>query len=129
MRPIRIILRWQIVATIVLALLAGLPWGADGALSAGLGGMVNLVAGAAFAWMASRGTARTAGEALRSIFRAEALKVILILAGLTLVLRYYPGIVHAAFFASFVITVVIFAAAIAIRDTKENSAPGPAGKS
>ncbi len=127
MRPIRIILRWQLAATLALALLAGLAWGLDGALSAGLGGMVNLVAGAAFAWMAARGTARTAGDALRSVFRAEAVKIILILVQVPLVLKLYPGIVHAAFFLCFVVTVVIFAAAIAVRDT-ENAGTGPAGK-
>ena len=54
------------------------------------------------------------------MFRAEGIKIVLIFAGLLLVLTQYRDIVHAAFFASFVITVGVFAAAIAVRDTDEN---------
>jgi len=67
----------------------------------------------------SRGEAGTAGEALATMFRAEAIKVVLILSGLFLTLSLYRDIVHAAFFAAFVITVVVFAAAIAVRDTAQ----------
>ena len=126
MRPIRIVLGWQVIATAALTLVFGL-WGLHGALSAALGGAVNVVAGSAFAFMASRRRAGTAGEALRTIFRAEALKVILILVLLPVVLSTYGDIVHVAFFTSFVITVAIFAAAIAVRDSEENKAPRTTG--
>jgi ATP synthase protein I len=119
MRPIRTVLRWQLIATVVLSLLALTLWGAHGALSAALGGLVNLVAGAVYGWRVSQGEARTAGEALRTMLRAEGLKVLLIIAGLLLVLANYREIVHAAFFIAFVITVGIFAAAIAVRDPGE----------
>ena len=127
MRPIRIVLGWQVIATAALTLVFGLLWGLHGALSAALGGAVNVVAGSAFAFMASRSRAGTAGEALRTIFRAEALKVILILVLLPVVLSTYGDIVHVAFFTSFVITVAIFAAAIAVRDSEENKAPRTTG--
>jgi hypothetical protein len=55
------------------------------------------------------------------------MKVLLILVGLWLVLSTYKGIVHAAFFASFVVTVAVFAAAIAVREPEENKTPRPAG--
>ena len=48
MRPIRIVLRWQLIATAVLVLAAMLLWGRDGALSAALGGGVNVAAGWAY---------------------------------------------------------------------------------
>ena len=51
--------------------------------------------------------------------RAEGLKVLLIIVQLLLVLTNYREIVHAAFFAAFVITVGIFAAAIAVKDPVE----------
>ena len=121
MRPIRIVLRWQLVATAVLTLVALLLWGRDGALSAALGGAVNLAAGWVYGWRVSQGEARTAGEALRTMFRAEAMKVLLIIAGLWLALTQYRDIVHAAFFAAFVVTVGIFAAAIAVRDPEEKT--------
>jgi ATP synthase protein I len=104
---------------VVLSLLALVPWGANGALSAALGGLVNLVAGAVYGWRVSQSEARTAGEALRTMMKAEGMKVVLIIAGLWTVLTTYKEIVHGAFFVAFVITVGIFAAAIAVRDPGE----------
>jgi ATP synthase protein I len=120
-RPIRIVLRWQVIVTVALTLVAGLLWGRDGALSAALGGGINIVAGGFYGWRVSRGEARTAGEALATMFRAEGIKIVLILAGLLLVLTQYRDVVHVAFFATFVITVGVFAAAIAVRDAEENN--------
>ena len=116
MRPIRTVLRWQLIVTAVLTLAAALLWGRDGALSAALGGAVNVVAGWIYGWRVALGGKRTAGEALTTLFRAWGLKVLAIVAGLLLVLSLYKNIVHAAFFAAFVVTVVVFAAAIAVRD-------------
>ena len=127
-RPIRIVLRWQLIVTAVLTLIAALLWGKDGALSAALGGAVNVTAGWVYGWRVAQGEARTAGEALRTALRAEALKVVLIVVQLWLVLAHYPQIVHAAFFAAFVLTVVVFAAAIAVRDADKKN-PGLPGTS
>ena len=120
-RPIRIVLRWQLIVTAVLTLVAALLWGREGAVSAALGGGVNYVAGWVYGWRVSQGEARSAGEALATMFKAEAIKVLVIIAGLGLVLSNYKDIVHVAFFATFVITVGVFAAAIAVRDTGENN--------
>ena len=120
MRPIRIVLGWQVIVTTVLTLAFGLLWGVHAAISAALGGAVNIVAGSAYALMVARSKAGSAGEALRAIFRAEALKIVLILVQLPIVLTNYGNIVHAAFFTSFVITVAVFAAAIAVRDAGQD---------
>jgi ATP synthase protein I len=127
MRAIRIVLGWQVIATAFLTLVFGWLWGLHGALSAALGGTVNIVAGAGFAFMASRSRASSAGEALRGILRAEAVKIVLILVQLPIVLSIYRQMVHGAFFTSFVITVVIFAAAIAVREDGANNAPRATG--
>lgn len=118
-RPIRIVLRWQLIVTAALTVLAAVLWGEHGAFSAFLGGAVNIVAGGVYGWRVSRREARTAGEALATMFRAEGIKIALILAGLLFVLMGYRDIVHVAFFAAFVITVGVFAAAIAVPDTDE----------
>ena len=118
-RPIRIVLRWQILVTAALTLVAAFLWGRDGALSAALGGGVNIVAGWVYGWRVAQSEARSAGEVLRTLFRAEAIKVLLIIVGIWLVLANYREVVHVAFFATFVITVGIFAAAIAVRDPVE----------
>ena len=119
MRPIRIVLRWQVIVTAALALVALLLWGWDGAISAALGGLVNVIAGWVYGWRVSQGEARNAGEALRTMFRAEGIKVLLIVVQLWMVLASYRDIVHVAFFAAFVVTVGVFAAAIAVRDPVE----------
>ena len=125
--PIRTVVRWQVIATAVLAIVAAFFWGMNGAVSAALGGGVNVIAGWVYGWRISRGEARTAGEALQTMLRAEAIKVLLIIAGLWIALSVYKDMVHVAFFAAFVITVVVFAAAIAVPGADDNNTTRPAG--
>ncbi len=126
-RPIRVVLRWQLIATAILALAAAIAWGVDGFTSAALGGIVNVVAGWVYGWRAAQGSNGTAGDALRTMLRAEAFKILLIVIQLWLVLAFYGDIVVVAFFAAFVVTVGVFAAAITVRDTEENKTSRPAG--
>ena len=51
-KAIRTVLRWQLVATALLAVTAGLVMGSRGAVSAALGGGVSFIAGLAFAGVA-----------------------------------------------------------------------------
>jgi ATP synthase protein I len=125
--PIRTVVRWQVIATVALAIVSAFLWGKDGAVSAALGGAVNVIAGSVYGWRISRGGARTAGEALQTMLRAEAIKIMLIIAGLWITLSVYKDMVHVAFFAAFVITVVVFAAAIAVPDAEDNNTTRPAG--
>jgi len=115
-RPIRIVLRWQLVATAALTLAGGLLAGVDGALSAALGGGVSMVAGWVSAVVASKGKGRSAGDVLINALRAEAVKISLIAVLLWLVLATYDGVVAPALLGSFVITVVIFTLAFFVRE-------------
>jgi F0F1-type ATP synthase assembly protein I len=116
LRAIRIVLRWQLIATAALTLASAFPWGTNGALSAAFGGMTNVAAGWVYGWFVTRGRKSSAGEVLRTMFRAEAAKVLVILAGLYTAFTHYPGLIHGAFIGTFVVTVVMFAAAIAVRE-------------
>ena len=71
-----------------------------------------------FVARSGRGAGRTAGETLRTLFRAWAVKVVLIVGLMWVVLTQYRDVVHAAFFLAFTITVGVFSAAIAVSDTK-----------
>jgi ATP synthase protein I len=115
-KPIRTVLRWQLYATAASMSIAAFLVGFHGAASALLGGLVNVVAGAVFGWVATHSTRKTAGEAMLATFRAEALKVALIVIQLWLVLAYYKQIVLAAFFGTFVLTVIVFSMAIFVRN-------------
>ena len=111
-RPIRTVLRWQLAATAALTLLAGVVAGAEGALSAALGGGVSVVA----AWVAARGKARSAGEVLLGALLAEGVKIGLLVLLLWLVLATYKGVVAPVFLGSFVATVLIFGMAFFVRE-------------
>lgn len=115
-KPIRTVLRWQLIATVALTLAGGMLAGVDGALSAALGGAVSLCAGWVSAVVASRGKAQSAGEVLIGALRAEGLKLVLIVLLLWLVLAAYEEVVAPAFFGSFVTTVLIFGMAFFVRD-------------
>jgi ATP synthase protein I len=97
-------------------LMAGLWMGVHGAISALLGGLINVVAGVVFGLLATRGRKRTAGEALLGLIRAEAAKVALVVAQLWLVLSNYEALVPGAFFGTFILTVIFFSMAIFVRD-------------
>ena len=115
-KPIRTVLRWQLMATAVLALAGGILAGVDGALSAALGGAVSLCAGWGSAVVASKGKAQSAGEILLGALMAEGVKIGLIVLLLWLVLATYDGVVAPAFFGSFVATVLIFGMALFVRE-------------
>ena len=115
-RPIRTVLRWQLIATAALTIAGGLLAGVDGALSAALGGAVSVVAGWASAVVASKEKGRSAGDVLIGALRAEAVKIGLIAFLLWLVLATYDSVVAPALFGSFVITVLIFTMAFFVRE-------------
>jgi len=115
-KPIRTVLRWQLMATAVLALAGGILAGVDGALSAALGGAVSLCAGWISAVVASKGKAQSAAEVLIGALMAEGVRIGLIVLLLWLVLATYDEVVAPAFFGSFVATVLIFGMAFFVRD-------------
>ena len=115
-KPVRTVLRWQLYATAASMLTAGLWMGLHGALSAFLGGFINLSAGAVFGWVATRSRKSTAAEAMVGLMRAEAAKVALIVAQLWIVLASYRELALAPFFGTFVLTVIFFSMAFFVRD-------------
>ena len=116
-KPLRTVLRWQLYATAAMALGAGAIAGMHGAFSAALGGIVSWAAGLVFAVMVSGGRVRTAGEALRILFRAEASKIMLIIILLWLVLTTYQEVVPVAFFAAFIVSVLVSQAVMLVSET------------
>ncbi|HJV96231.1 MAG TPA: ATP synthase subunit I [Albitalea sp.] len=115
-KPIRTVLRWQLIATAGLALAGGFAAGTHGALSAALGGAVSVGAGLASAVVASKGKAQSAGGVLTGALLAEAVKIGLIVILLWLVLTAYSDVVVPALIGSFLVTVLIFSLAFFVRD-------------
>lgn len=115
-KPIRTVLRWQLIATAALMLAGGVLAGVHGALSAALGGAVSVSAGLVSAVVASKGKAQSAAEVLGGALMAEGVKIGLIVLLLWLVLATYDGVVAPAFFGSFIVTVLIFGMAFFVRE-------------
>ena len=116
-KPLRTVLRWQLYATAAIALMAGLWAGVQGAFSALLGGLISWSAGLLFTLLISGKKVRTAGETLRTAFRAEAGKLLLMVFLLWLVLSFYRDLVAAAFFGAFVVAVLVSQAALLVRES------------
>lgn len=115
-KPIRTVLRWQVYVAVALALVAGWWAGTHGAVSALLGGLVNVMAGLVYAMMVADSGPKSAGETLRTLVRAEASKITLIVLQLWLVLTLYGDVVATAFFSAFVISVLVFPLALLVRE-------------
>lgn len=115
-KPIRAVLRWQVVATVVMTAAAVLLEGVHGAISAAAGGLVSICAGAVAAVVAARSDARSAGGILVGALGAEAIKIGLAVLLLGLVLTNYDQAVVAVLIGSFVVTMLIFTMAFFIRD-------------
>ena len=115
-KPIRRVLQWQAAATVVIAVIAGLWQGPHGALSAVLGGVVNIAAVVVYAVVLGISNPVSAGGTVAALFRAEACKILVIVAELWLVLTTYKDVVPAMFFGTFVITVLLFRMALFDRD-------------
>lgn len=114
--PLRRVAVWQGVATLLVAAVAAVWAGGQGALSAALGGVVNISAGAVFAVLVALGRPDSAVGTVRTMLRAEAGKITVIVLQLWLVLTTYRDVVHAAFFSAFVVTVLVSQAAILVQD-------------
>jgi ATP synthase protein I len=115
-KPIRTVLRWQLLATVALTLIADAWAGTQGALSAALGGAVSVCSGLTSGMVATLGRAKSAGGVVVTALTAEAVKIGLIGVLLWLVLANYDGIVVIAFIGSFLVTALIFAMAFFVRE-------------
>lgn len=115
-RPIRTVLIWQLAATALMTLVAGWLDGRHGAISAGAGGTVSIVAGLASALVASLSRAKSAGAILAGALRAEAVKLGAALLLLWLVLANYAEAAVGVFLGAFVVTMLIFSMAFFVRE-------------
>ena len=115
-KPYVAVLKWQALVTAGVAVAAGLAVGVHGALSAALGGVVNITAGVVYAVVVFMGKRASAQHTVGTVFRAEASKILVIVVQLWLVLTTYRDVVTGAFLATFVVTVLLSSVALFARD-------------
>ncbi|MEO8008364.1 MAG: ATP synthase subunit I [Betaproteobacteria bacterium] len=115
-KPVRTVLIWQVVATVFLAVIAGLLAGMHAATSAALGGFVSVVAGLAFAMIMQSSNLQSADRTIVAALRAEAIKIGLVVILLWLVLAIYKEVVLIVFIGSFIFSILVFSMAFFVRD-------------
>ena len=104
------------LATAAIAGISALVAGQHGAVSAALGGLVSFVAGLGFAGVASVSRKDSVGLAMLAALRAEAVKIVLIVALLWVVLSIYKSVMIVAFIGTFIVTTIVFALALFVRE-------------
>lgn len=104
------------MVTVGVAAISGLWGGGHAALSAVLGGVINISAVVVYAVVLGVSSPTSAGGTVAAVFRAEAAKILVIILQLWLVLTTYRDMVAPAFFATFVMTVLLFRLALLDRD-------------
>ena len=118
-RPLKIVLRVQLLITLVVAVAVGVFLGMQSAISAALGGSVSVISSAAYAIIVSHHKGYTAGETVRTALRAESVKIILIVSLLWVVFKFYENLNAFAFIGTFILTVLTYSMALlASDDTK-----------
>lgn len=109
-------LLWQCAATLGMASPAFLLGGTHASVSALLGGMVVVSANAAYLLVVGLSGPTTASATLRTLLRAEALKVTLIVLALWLLFSGYRDIVPVSTIATLIGTTLVWQVALLYRD-------------
>lgn len=115
-RPLKIVLRVQLLITLVVAVAVGVFLGMQSAISAALGGSVSVISSAAYAIIVSHHKGYTAGETVRTALRAESVKIILTVSLLWVVFKFYENLNASAFIGTFILTVLAYSMALLVSD-------------
>lgn len=115
-KPLKIVLRVQLLITLVVAVAIGVFLGMQSAISAALGGSVSVISSAAYAIIVSHHKGYTAGETVRTALRAESVKIILTVSLLWVVFKFYENLNASVFIGTFILTVLAYSMALLVSD-------------
>lgn len=115
-RPLRAVLRVQLFLTLAVMIIIVVLSDLHSAISAMLGGMVNVISSTVFAIIISHHRGYTAGEAIRTALRAELIKISLIVLMLWIVFQEFEDINALAFIGTFILTVLAHSIALFVSD-------------
>ena len=115
-KPVRTVMVWQIIVTVLIAVVAGSLAGVHWAASAALGGSVSVIAGLAFAMVMQSSNMQSADGTIIAALRAEAIKIGLAVILLWLVLAIYKDVVLIVFIGSFIVSILVFSMAFFVRE-------------
>jgi ATP synthase protein I len=120
-RPFLVTMVWQLIVTVVLALVAGAVAGRHGALSALLGGGIGLVGVSVFALFSRPWSGGAPGNVIGVALRAEAAKILVIVVMLWLTFAVYHDMMVLAFLGAFMVSVLLSGLAFAASGNQVNS--------
>ena len=115
-RPLKIVLLVQLSITFAMVIVFLFILGMHGAISAMLGGAVSIISSMAFAMMVSHHKGYSAGDAIRTALRAEAVKIILTVGLLWIVFKFYANVNAFVFIGTFILMVLVYSMALLITD-------------
>lgn len=115
-KPLQIVLRWQIVGTIAVTVAVALLSDMNSAISAGMGGLISVISSAAFAIVVSRHQGYSADGTIRTALKAEAVKISLTILLLWLVFMFYENLNALAFIGTFIVIVIMHSLALFASD-------------
>ena len=115
-KPLQTVLRWQLLATVIIATGLAVCCGSGVAVSALLGGMVSVLSSAVFAVIVSRHQGYTAGGTIRTALRPEAVKITLIVLLLWMVFKVYEDVHAFAFIGVFILTFIMHSMALFVSE-------------
>ena len=115
-RPLRVVLRVQLFLTLAVMIIIAVLSDVHSAISAMLGGMINLISSTVFAIIISHHRGYTASEAIRTAVRAELIKISLIVVMLWIVFQKFENINAFAFIGTFILTVLAHSIALFVSD-------------
>ncbi|HNO76164.1 MAG TPA: ATP synthase subunit I [Nitrosomonas mobilis] len=109
---LRTVINWQLIYSVVIAIIFGITSGFHGAISGFLGALISAGAASAYAVVISRHKGFTASGTLRTALRAELLKVFIIIVALWAVLENYQNVKPVIFICSFIGAVIMSSMAL-----------------
>ena len=115
-RSFVIVFRMQLVAVFIVTIILWFLLDLHSAISAMLGGSVNIISTIVFAVIVSFGKGYTASDTIRIALSAEAVKIILIVSLLWIVLKFYENVNVIAFIGTFILSVMIYSMALLVAD-------------
>jgi ATP synthase protein I len=115
-RPFRVALLLQLLFAVAATVVCGLLAGLDGALSSFFGSLISVIGSGAYAIIVSRHSGYSVSSTLRTAFRAEAVKLFLIIILLWAVFSVYVNLELVMFMSSFIIAVLISNAAVFVSE-------------
>lgn len=113
--------RWQIIATVLVAVVAFSLAGIHAAFSALGGGGAAILGGFAAVSLTRGRKADTAGSALLVLLKAEAIKILVIAIVLLAIFKFYKGLVPLALIGGLACAALISGAALRALDEDNNT--------